>query len=242
VAGDTDFIYKLDNNTAVSFDVDLPLASTLANGNFFSFQVGPTSSDPVEIKPQLPDSLFDLTGGAVASVTLSVIGETAEIITDGTNWFVYNSYEEPEPSAANAVITALPYDTGTPGIVLGDFVYISSSSPTGFLKPSSASSLATMPCIGVMAGPLGGPGLGLVDVLNLGSLSTPNYVVPVAAEAPGTQYIMSTTAGSLVAVNDVTNLAYPSAVGEVIQTIAVLLTTGATNTFFINPDITTLEL
>jgi len=130
VAGDTDFIYKLNNNTAASFDIDLPLASTLANGNFFSFQVGPTSTDPIEIKSQLPDSLFDLTGGAVASVTLSVIGETAEIITDGTNWFVYNIYKEASVSGTGTESTE-EFEVGvSAGVVAGAATVVTASVDT----------------------------------------------------------------------------------------------------------------
>jgi hypothetical protein len=234
VAAETDFIYKIENTSASSFDIDLPLASTLANGNFFSFQIESTSVDPVDIKPQGPDALFDLTGGSVASITLNTIGQTAEIITDGTNWFVYNIYEEAPGIVSAPGITVFPHGA----VATGDFVYIA---PSGLVEKASASTLATMPVVGVIIGPLGGPGPGLVDVLTIG-VGPASNVAPIALEVPGTQYIMSTTPGLAVAVDDIGNAAYPSLAGEIVQTVAVLSATGIPNTFYVNPDITTLEL
>jgi hypothetical protein len=95
-AAQTDLIHKVNNTSAAAITLDLPDPGTLANGNFLSFQLMSTNTDPVIIAPSGGgDNLYDLTGGSVANITLSTVGETAEIITDGTDWFVYNIYEEP---------------------------------------------------------------------------------------------------------------------------------------------------
>jgi hypothetical protein len=119
VAGDKDYIYKVENTSGGSIDIELPLVSTVSNGAFFVFQLMPTNVDSVNIKPNVCDNLYDLSAGSISAKILSTIGETVKIITDGISWYVYNVYEEPVAGGTGAEITE-EYEVGvSPGVVAG---------------------------------------------------------------------------------------------------------------------------
>lgn len=101
--------------------------------------------------------------------------------------------------------------TYAPGVVVGDAVY---QRADGLIDKADASSIATMPCIGIVE-VLDSPAPGQCLVRYDGDLS----VIP--GLTAGKVYIVGTTPGLLVAEDDTLNPIYPTAVGEILQQIGV---------------------
>lgn len=130
VAADRDFIYKVENTSGSNIDLELPEISTLANGAFFVYQLTPSNVDTVTIQPNALDTLNDLTTGAVASIALTTIGETIKIITDGAEWYVYNTYEEASVSGTGTESTE-EFEVGvSAGVVAGAATVVTASVDT----------------------------------------------------------------------------------------------------------------
>ena len=226
LAAETDFVYKL-NNTTAAFDVILEDPAALTNGNFFSFQVMSTNTDTVTIKAPAGVAFFNLTSGDVGptgsgtGITLSVIGETLEVITDGTAWYVYNLYEESSSGSVVSGAVTIPYSTGAEQPAVGEFVYIDLN---GEVSQAVASNSARMPCIGVVTS----KGITDATVLTLGNLN--GY----AGLTLGSTYLVSKTVpGALVRLD-----LFGGSPG-VIQNVAIAI---LADTFYVNPDITTVVI
>ena len=114
-----------------------------------------------------------------------------------------------------------PFETGTiggvivraytPGVLLNDAVYQKSDGTVG---RASAVSLVTAPAIGFVSA-IDTPLVGLAEVRVVGDATG------FAGLVAGLLYILSKTPGMILWVGDTANPAYPSGPGNIVQTIAV---------------------